>query len=375
MLCFSRSENLIASAGRRLPRGLIVCLAIALAGCTVEPPGQTGSNSSSSRTGVISTSAGAATASAGGNFDPGHVASVLGPAVGTVIVNTNTGTAEGSGFAVAHQGGATFMITNNHVVSNQRKVQVVMQDGRHFTTSVQGTDPLGDIAVLKINDSSLALATLADSTKLRVGQPVVAIGSPLQQQGTVTSGIISALHRSITAGGGSSEPSEQLPDVLQTDAAINPGNSGGSLADSEGRVIGVNTAASSGATNIGFAIPSLVAKRIAEALIAGTKPGHPYVGVSFLTEADALAEGKAFNGFGVYVNDVVQGCPAERAGIRGGDVIQRVDGVDLNNGQTLGGVLQLHQPGDKIQVTVRRGDSTKDLQVALSDRPASGSRC
>jgi S1-C subfamily serine protease len=163
--------------------------------------------------------------------------------------------------------------------------------------------------------------------------------------------------------------------VLQTDAPINPGNSGGPLADANGNVVGVNTAASNGANSIGFAIPSLVAKRIADALIAGRKPGHPYVGVCYSTVEDALAAGQDVKGYGVVVSRALPDTPADRAGIRSGDVIEKVDGVDLNNGQTLGGVLQLHNPGDRVRMTVVRGSGSTDLDVTLGDRPATSASC
>ncbi len=305
----------------------------------------------------------------GSAFDPVRVAEVLGPAVGTVIVNRPNGAGEGTGFVVAHGNNVSYMVTNNHVVSGASSVRVLMPDGRHFAAVIHGADPQGDLAVLRIDAANLPLATFGDSSKLRVGQQVVAIGSSLGNEGSVTVGVISALHRSIAAGGRVSGPSESLPDVLQTDAAINPGNSGGPLADAQGQVVGVNTAASAGANSIGFAIPSVVARRTAEALIAGKKPGHPYLGVSYQSEQDALAAGATFDGFGVLVRQVVRGCPADKAGIHGGDVIQQVDGVDLNRGQTLGGVLQLHSPGDRVKIIVGRDTAKVELQATLADRP------
>jgi len=307
----------------------------------------------------------------GSAFDPQRVAEVLGPAVATVIVNRGNSTGEGSGFVIEHGPNLSYLVTNNHVVANAVRIQVLMPDGRHFRGDVQGTDPQGDIAVIKVPEANLPTAVFGDSTQLKVGQRVVAIGSPLGNEGSVTVGVISALHRTITAGGQRTGPSESLPDVLQTDAAINPGNSGGPLADGLGRVVGVNTAASSQGNNIGFAIPSNVVQRLAEALIAGRKPGHPYLGLRFATEQDALASGDSFNGFGVLVRDVLRGCPAERAGVRPRDVIQSVDGINLNNGQTLGGVIQLHNPGERVKISLVRGSSTLDVELTLTDRPSS----
>jgi len=302
-----------------------------------------------------------------GIFSPEHVATVLGPSVGMIIVNQKSGTALGSGFVVASSGGSSFMITNNHGVTGGVTITVLMLDGRHFEAQLQGTDPVGDIAVLKL-PASLPAATFADSTKLRVGQQVVAIGSPLGNQGSVTSGIISAVHRTISAGTSGSS-SENLPDVIQTDAAINPGNSGGPLANADGNVIGVNTAAERSASNIGFAIPSLIARRIAQDLIQGRKAGHPFLGVAYATEDAAIAKGQPFNGYGVIVTSVEANSAADKAGLKSGDVIEKIDGTDLNNGQTLGGLIQLHAPGDRIRITVLRGSSTHDLEATLGDRP------
>ena len=311
-------------------------------------------------------SPGAATAT---TFDAAHVASILLPAVGEILVTLPNSHAIGSGFVAAQQDGTSYMVTNNHVVESSVTVVVLMPDGRSFTAKVQGTDPIQDIAVLSIDDGTLPVATFGDSTKLVVGQPVVAIGSPYANESTVTSGIISALHRTITTNGANGVPSETLPDVLQTDAAINPGNSGGPLADADGNVVGVNTAG--GTPGIGFAIPSLIAKRIATDLIAGRKPGHPYIGVCFQDQSEILAAGHTMNGYGVLVTKAIAGTPAATAGLEANDVIEQVDGVALNNGQTLGGLIQLHSPGDKIQLTITRGANKLSIALTLGDRPSS----
>jgi putative serine protease PepD len=352
-------------------RGLTVGMGLVCLACSVGPTGAPAATAAPARGSATIPVAPASPAPATGSFDPSRVAEVLGPAVGTIIVNTQTGTGEGSGFVVAAEGSVSYMLTNNHVIDAARKIQVLMPDGKHFTARVQGADPLQDIAVLRLDDGGLPRAVFGDSSKLRVGQPVVAIGSPLGHTGSVSAGIISALHRSIQAGSRnpSSTESETLPDVLQTDAPINPGNSGGPLADAGGQVIGVNTAASTNASGIGFAIPSLIAKRIAEALIAGRKPGHPYLGICYATEAQALAGGTNFSGFGAVISKALPGTPAEKAGLKGGDTIEMFDGIPLNNGQTLGGVMQLHNPGDTVKVTVARGTGTTDLTVTLGDRP------
>jgi S1-C subfamily serine protease len=348
---------------------LIACLL--LAGCTTHPLGSSRSSPSPSPLPVVTIPVVSPAPVAGGAFDPAHVVQVLGPAVAEIIVTLAGGGGIGSGFVIAHQNGASYLVTNNHVVAGATKVVVLMPDGSHFTASVQGTDPIQDLAVVKVSDGQLPLAQFGDSTKLVAGQQVVAIGSPLGNQSSVTAGIISALHRTISAGGGNGTPAEDLPDVLQTDAAINPGNSGGPLADADGNVIGVNTATASTAQGIGYAIPSLIARRIAQDLIAGRTPGHPYMGVCYQPEDSALAGGADVSGFGVVVTGTVAGAPAAKAGLRTGDVIEKVDGIELNNGETLGGAIQPHAPGDTVQLTVLRSGSASTLPLTLADRPAS----
>lgn len=307
-----------------------------------------------------------------GAFDAVHAAQVLGPSVALLIVSSRGGTSEGSGFVIQSQGGTSYLATNNHVVEGNTKVQVLMPDGRHYVGQVQGTDALEDVAVVKVGDN-LPVAQFADSTKAQVGEPVVAIGSPLGGQGfgTVTAGVLSALHRSVQAGGAASNP-ENLADVLQTDAPINRGNSGGPLGDGNGRVVGMNTAGNTSANGIGYAIPSRIVQRIAQNLIAGKSPGHPYLGICFTTIQDELAVDSNVKGYGVVVKGVAAGAPAERAGVQKGDVIEKVDGVDLNNGQTLGGVLELHNPGDVVKLSALRGSGTTELTATLGDRPPAG---
>lgn len=309
-----------------------------------------------------------------GSFDSVHAAQVLSPSVALIIVNTNAGTGEGSGFVVQSQQGTSYLVTNNHVVQGATKVQVVMPDGRHFTATIQGSDPLEDVAVIKVGDS-LPVALFADSTRVQVGQPVVAIGSPLGSQGfgTVTVGVVSALHRTLNnVSSGDTRSSEALADVMQSDAPINPGNSGGPLGDGNGHVVGMNTANSSTAAGIGYAIPSRIVQRVAQNLIAGKAPGHPYLGVCFVTVEDALTRDPSLKGYGVLVMGVAPDTPAQKAGLKNGDVIEKVDGVDLNNGQTFGGVIQLHNPGDPVRLTALRTGSTVELSTLLGDRPAGG---
>ncbi|HVC99565.1 MAG TPA: trypsin-like peptidase domain-containing protein [Candidatus Dormibacteraeota bacterium] len=350
----------------------VTLAALAVMACTIRnTPTPTASPSGQPTVSEATPTPSAAPPAAAGAFDPAHVAAVLGPAVAEVIVNTGAGSVdEGTAFAISHSGSATYMITNNHVIAGGQEIQVLFLDGRHFTATLKGTDSVGDIAVLSVPDNTLPLATLADSSKVVLGEQVVAIGSPLGTAGAVTAGIVSSLHRTITAGGSISTPSETLKDVMQTDAAINPGNSGGPLADGDGQVIGVTTAADTTGTNVGFAIPSLLAKRLADDLIAGKQPTHPFLGVSFREESDALAAGVDVAGYGTLVDSVVAGSAAAKAGVQKGDIIQKVDGVELNNGQTLAGQLELHEVGDTVTLTILRGSSDQNLKVTLGARPA-----
>jgi S1-C subfamily serine protease len=160
-----------------------------------------------------------------------------------------------------------------------------------------------------------------------------------------------------------------LQDVLQTDASINPGNSGGPLADTSGRVIGVNVAIAGSANNIGFSIPSDIAQSVAQELINHQKVGHPFLGINYETAIDATESGHGFDGIGVLVTTVSSGSPADKAGFKVDDILQAVDGVAIDNGQTLGGLIQKHHVGDTVKFTVKRGGSTQDLTATLVDRP------
>jgi putative serine protease PepD len=308
-----------------------------------------------------------------GGFDAVHAAAVAAPAVAMIIVQTGAGVAQGSGVAFQSGDLGSFILTNNHVVAGASRVQVLMPDGGHFDAKVAGTDAHEDLAVLQA-PGSLPVAQFGDSTRLRVGQSVLAIGSPLGNQSSVSAGIISALHRTLTNVGGGAQ-AESLPDVLQTDAPINPGSSGGPLVDGNGIVVGINSAGSTNGSGIGFAIPSVVAKRVAENLAAGKAPADPFVGVCTQPIEAALASGKSVDGYGHLVVGVVAGGPASQAGLRPDDVIQGVGGVALNNGMTLGGALQVHSAGDQLKLTVKRAGGLSDLDVRLGAQPSTPVSC
>jgi putative serine protease PepD len=297
------------------------------------------------------------------------VANRLGPAVGTIIATLSGSTGLGSGFVIAKDSSVSYLVTNNHVVTGATSLHVVMPDGQQFTAKLVGTDSLDDIAVVSVPSTALPQATFGTSSNLTVGEAVIAIGSPLGDQGSVTVGVISALHRTITASGETGSSSETLEDVLQTDASINPGNSGGPLADTAGNVVGVNVATAGNATNIGYSIPADLARYVSETLIAHKKVQHPFLGIAYYTSIDAIEQGTPFTGPGVLVHGVSAGTPAAQAGFKVGDILVAIDGVSIDKGLTLGGLIQPHKVGDTISCTVRRGSQTLTLHATLEERP------
>ena len=302
------------------------------------------------------------------------VAKALVPAVGTIIARqggSSTGASLGSGFVIANTGSTSYLVTNNHVVTGSSDLHLVMPDGAAFTATLVGTDTLDDLAVVSVPSGSLPLATFGDSAQLSVGQTVIAIGSPLGNQSSVTSGVISALHRTISASGDTASSSETLEDVLQTDASINPGNSGGPLADVQGRVVGVNVAIAGNSTNIGYSIPSDLARQVASALIAHQKVQHPFLGIGYLDAINAVEAGRGFNGAGVLITTVSPNTPAAQAAVQTGDILVAIDGVAIDNGQTLGGLIQSKQVGQSITLTIKRAGQMLMLHATLEERPSS----
>ncbi|MGZ8666188.1 MAG: S1C family serine protease [Solirubrobacterales bacterium] len=297
------------------------------------------------------------------------------------------GVATGSGFLIDTDGR---VLTNNHVVSGAKQIQVKLGDSETaYDAEVVGTDPATDLALLKIDAPSDQLHPLAlgDSSKIEVGDPVVAIGNPFGLDRTVTSGIVSALQRQIQAPNGFA-----ISDVIQTDAAINPGNSGGPLIDAAGQVVGINSQIETGGggrgnVGIGFAIPINTARDVAGQLESSGEVKHAFLGITGATIDSTLAE--AVNlpvSAGVLVQEAVQGGPADKAGIEGGDTSATIDGASLSLGgdiitaidgkevSTMDDVVNVvndAQPGDTIDVTLRRGGSTRTVPVALGDRPSS----
>jgi putative serine protease PepD len=266
-------------------------------------------------------------------------------------------TAQGSGFVYDAAG---HVVTNEHVVEDASSVRVRFADGKTVSATVVGTDPSTDVAVLKVANlpANAKPLEVGDSSKLEVGDGVVAIGSPFGLAETVTTGIVSALNREIQS------PNDYaIEGAIQTDAAINHGNSGGPLLDLQGRVVGVNSQIkrdSGGNDGVGFAIPSNTVKSIADRLIAGGSIEHAYLGVSI----DDAATG------GAHVGRVASGTPAAKAGLQAGDVITSFDSQTIESAQDLRLAVDNHRPGDEVTLTVRRAGETKTFHVTLGTRPA-----
>lgn len=278
----------------------------------------------------------------------------------------------GSGMIVSKDG---YVLTNKHVIDGARQVQIVLSDGTtHSDVEVVTEDPMNDLAFLKISGvNDLTPVTLGDSTTVKIGQRVIAIGNSLGQfQNTVTSGIISGTGRPIAAQG-SGGGVETLTDLLQTDAAINPGNSGGPLLNTSGQVIGVNTAVAADAEGIGFAIPINAAKGLLKQVLAGKEPQRAYLGVRYVPINAELA--KKYNlkvTEGAYIMSesraeaVVAGSPAAKAGIKKGDVITKINDVQVGSRGSVSSLVAEYAPGDTIEITLVRDGKEHVVRVTLA---------
>lgn len=258
-----------------------------------------------------------------------------------------------------------YILTNNHVVEGADKVTIHLKDKRSFEAKVIATDPITDLAVCKVMEKGLPSAELGDSTLLKVGQPVVAIGNPYRFESTVTTGVISALERNIDVEAG------KLPlvGIIQTDAAINPGNSGGPLVTLDGKVIGINTMIIQGAQNLGFSVSSQTAKRVAEDLIKYGKVSWPYLGVrgGTLTERLAKQIGRKYIK-GAYIAQVEEGS-AKKGGMLRGDVVTAIDGKTVETFDELMLNIRARKVGDKVTLTVDRDGKKVDLEITLGAAP------
>ncbi len=279
------------------------------------------------------------------------VAASLGPAV----VQIETQGSLGSGFVYDAEEG--LVMTAAHVVDGARQVTVRLADGRAVDGTVEGTDDGSDVAVVRVEADDLVAATLALDEAVQVGQLAVAIGSPFGLDQTVTSGVVSAVGRTVETPGGA------IP-MIQTDAPINPGNSGGALADRQGRVIGINDSIASesgGNVGVGFAIPIETAKAIADKLVAGETITNGYLGVGAADPTDGST--------GAVVQQVEPDSPAEEAGIEEGDLVTGLDGTAIDSAADLVAMVRSREPGTEVTLTVDRRGDTSEVSVTLGEAP------
>ena len=268
----------------------------------------------------------------------------------------------GSGVIIRPDG---FIVTNNHVVDGATKVEVTLNNNKTYPATVIGTDPATDVAIIKIDAQGLPVVPFGDSDQLRLGQWVIAIGSPYDLRSTITAGIVSAKGRQMPHYNGEFK----IESFIQTDAAVNPGNSGGALVNQKGELVGVNTAIISQTgsyTGYSFAIPSNIVRKIADDLIDFGSVKRAILGVTMSAITDEKAkELKLFSPNGVYIEEVLEGGAADKAGIRKGDVLVKVDSTAITSPSSLQEKVSSYNPGDKAAVTVIRGGDEKILEVTF----------
>lgn len=307
------------------------------------------------------------------------VAKNMGPSVVSILTEVSSQTI--FGYSALQQGAGTgiilskdgYVVTNKHVASDSaRSVQIIGADGTQYkSVRFIGSDPSNDITFLKIEGvNDLKPAVLGDSSEMRVGQKVIAIGNALgEYQNTVTTGIISALSRPVTAADGRGS-AETLENLLQTDAAINPGNSGGPLVNLAGEVIGINTAVASNAEGIGFAIPINDVKGMVATLLKTGKVSKPYVGVRYVSVTAAVAKelGLSVSHGAMIVpqGGIVADGPAAKAGLKENDIITKINNTAIDSTHPFASVIAQQTPGDKVTVTYLRGDETKTASLEIA---------
>jgi S1-C subfamily serine protease len=303
-------------------------------------------------------------------MDAKAIASLVTPTVVSISVSSSTGSDTGSGSIYKSSASGSYIITNNHVIEDAATggtIKVEFTNGDQVSATIVGRDPMYDIAVLFIKTGNLPTIAIGDSSKVFVGDPVLAIGSPLGLASTVTSGIVSALNRPVTTG---DVGSESYVNAIQTDAAINPGNSGGALVDAKGRIIGVNSAIATlssggvgGSIGLGFSIPINEAKRVIDEIIATGKSTRPLMGV----EIDGT-----FTGIGALLRAIVPGGAANKAGIPVGSVIRSIDGMRISNADAAIVKIRSYAPGSTITVVVDlpSNGGSRTFQVTLGSAPS-----
>lgn len=310
----------------------------------------------------------------------------LNPSVVFIQVTTNSTTrnvpassGSGSGFVIDRKGN---IVTNNHVVAGATQVSVRFSDGTVARAKIVGQDTYGDLAVIKVDvpDSQLVPVELGDSSTLKPGQKVIALGNPFGLEGSMTTGIVSAVGRTLREGADANSPGFSNPEIIQTDAAINPGNSGGPLFDMRGRVVGVNsairTANSTGGlggqasnSGVGFAVPVNTVKRVATQLIESGQASYPYLGAS-LGPVDAPSDQAGGVKQGAIVSSLVTGEAGEKAGLKVGDIITAFNGKSIRDPDSLiGTMLSSARSGETVTLSIVRGGKAQDLKVTLGERP------
>jgi putative serine protease PepD len=306
----------------------------------------------------------------GGNtMNTKAIASLVTPSVVSISVTAASGSGTGSGSVYKTDSSQSYIITNNHVISSAATsgtIKIELTNGDQFPATIVGRDPGYDLAVLKVNKGNLPVIALGDSSKISVGDPVLAVGSPLGLASTVTSGIVSALNRPVTTG---TVGDQSYVNAIQTDAAINPGNSGGALVDAAGRLVGVNSAiatlstgGASGNIGLGFSIPINEAKRVIDEIISTGKSTRPLLGVSF---------DSSYTGVGAKIFSLTAGGGAEKAGIPANSVVRSIDGVKVNNSEAAIVRIRSYAPGTTITVMVDLPTgASKSFKVTLGSAPS-----
>ena len=306
-----------------------------------------------------------------GALDVRAIAAQVTPSVVSIQVTSALGSGTGSGSIIRSSATSSYILTNNHVVESAATsgtITVEYSNGTQDSATIVGRDATYDLAVIQVKHGNLPVIEIGDSSKVNVGDPVVAIGSPLGLASTVTSGIISALNRPVNAG---STSADSYVDAIQTDAAINPGNSGGALLDSQGRMIGINSSIAtlgstsggqSGNIGLGFAIPITEVQRIINDLIATGKSTRPFLGVSF---------DNTYTGIGARIFAITDGAAAAKSGIPAGSIIKSIDGVKIND--QVGAIVRIraYAPGATVSITVDLPTGTsRTFSVTLGSAPS-----
>ncbi|MBG6225284.1 S1-C subfamily serine protease [Arthrobacter sp. CAN_A2] len=372
------------NAGTRAPLLALTCsLLLAVTGCTdtgggsdspspaqseggasTPSPGTGGTASSSARSGSTSSSnSGSSGSGAPEEMGIPDIVDAVQPSVVTIFTREGLG----SGVIYTEDG---LILTNEHVIRGNEEVEVAFADGQRVSGTVEAADTVSDLALVQADRSDLPAATFQPELP-RIGELAVVIGSPLGFENTATSGIVSGLHREIP---GSAATSQSLVDLIQTDAAISPGNSGGAVVNGQGEIMGISEAyipPSQGAVALGFAIPASVATEVAEELRKDGTAEHAFMGLAPGPITPQIAEQLNLEDTtGVAVLSVSQGGPADDAGIRPGDIITRIGDEEISAPEDLLSALRQYDPGETVQVRIRRGAETQTVDVTLADRPA-----